>query len=81
MMPLESDLLQSWFGFLGTFCFVVHFRILLWWVLLARGIGLVHRIENRSARCTLLCIGRYLCASFLLPQAPLLVNKSLSLEM
>ena len=52
----------------------INFRFLLWCVLLAPSVNLIHKFGIRSVCCTLLCIGRYLCVRFLLPTANFLAS-------
>ena len=59
------------------YCLLVSIRrtvgclFLLWYVLLAHGIWRIHKFDQRSFRCTFLCVGRYLRVRFLLPASRL----------
>ena len=76
MTPRESKLLQSWFGLLGISRTSLDFHFLLWCVSFARGMRFIHKFFNRSVRCTLRCVGCYLCVCFLLLRSRIFLNKT-----
>ena len=55
---------RPWFDLLEMFPIDIPLRILLWCVLLARGMRLIHKFDIRVVRCTFFCVGRYFCVRF-----------------
>jgi len=74
--PRKQASPHSWFGLLAICRTIVNHGFLLWCVLLTRCIRLIHKLDNRTVRCTFLYLSRYLCVRFLLPQSPLFLNKT-----